>query len=283
MVAAVRSPARSLRSLRRPPADDWTPERRNTSSPDPKDGAGAAGVVFGWALSPAFGLASFARQSRVLHPRGVTYRATVLTHDKAPLELRGLGRRLSGPALIRFSAALWKSREDWPDVLGCAIRLRGDERDTAEAGADDQDILFATIQRPWTMPFAPFMTNVRDYLGNDYLGVSPFDAGLDQRLYLRLRPDHRARFQQGNRATRLAREVEKGRANLTLGASEGPYGPWLPVASISIQRVAHVDGEALRFHPFRQGRGIRPLGFVHGLRRGPYASSQAARPRRHAI
>jgi hypothetical protein len=248
-----------------------------------RDGTTAAGVVVGWALSPAFGFASFARRSRVFHPRGVTYRATVATHPKAPLDLRGLGRRLSGPALVRFSGALWKSRDNWPDVLGCALRLRGEERDTAVAGVDDQDILFATIQRPWTMPFAPFMTDVRDYLGNDYLAVSPFDAGLDQRLYLRLHPEHRARLAQGSRAARLAREVESGRANLTLGVSEGPYGPWLPVASVSIQRVAHLDSEALRFHPFRQGRGVRPLGFVHGLRRGAYAVSQAARPRRRVI
>jgi hypothetical protein len=243
------------------------------------------GLALGWTIAPAFGIASWMRRARTLHPRGVIYRATVSVHAQAPADLYALAGRLAGPALLRFSGALWKSRETWPDVLGCAIRLRRDEGDSAEADADDQDLLFATIQRPWTMPLAPFTTDVRDYLGNDYLGVSPFDVGLDREVYLRLRPDRpsRADADETSRAARLAYEVEHEGARLTLGVSEGPYGPWVPVAAIALQRLAHVDGETLRFHPFRQGRGVRPRGFIQGLRRGVYAFSQAARPRRQRI
>jgi hypothetical protein len=135
------------------------------------------------------------------------------------------------------------------------------------------------------MPLAPFTTDVRDYLGNDYWGVSPFDVGLDREVYLRLRPERPSLTDSGEttRTARLVRNVEIEGARLTLGVSEGPYGPWVPVAAIVLQRLAHVDGEALRFHPFRQGRGVRPRGFIQGLRRGVYAFSQATRPRRQRI
>jgi hypothetical protein len=243
------------------------------------------GVVLGWILGPVFGVMGLVRGARPLHPSGSTFRATVSVHSQTPLDLRALGGRLAGPALVRFSGAIWKANETWPDVLGCAIRLQTDEHDGAEASAEDQDVLFATIQRPWTMPLAPFTTDVRDYLGNDYLGVSPFDVGLDREVYLRLHPDHPCQAAEGTRTERLAREVGDvaRRASLTLGVSEGPYGPWVPVASVAILRPAHVDGEALRFHPFRQGRGVRPRGFIQGLRRGVYAFSQATRPRHQRI
>ncbi|MEO8183439.1 MAG: hypothetical protein ABI895_31785 [Deltaproteobacteria bacterium] len=41
-----------------------------------------------------------------------------------------------------------------------------------------------------------------------------------------------------------------------------------------------LDQEALRFDPFRAGRGVTPVGFVHALRRATYLASQRARPAR---
>lgn len=238
----------------------------------------AIGRVAGWLGAPAFGVVSFVRRARTFHPRGTTYLAHVEPHPAAPAELGDLALRLSGPALVRFSGALWKHARRLPDVLGCAIRFRSDATETARPSRGDQDLLFATIRRPWTMPFAPLTTNVRDYLSNDYWAVSPFDAKLGRSVYLRLHPDHRSRRGRATRSERLQREVERGDARIELDVGPGPYGPWSPAVTITLARRARVDDEALRFRPFRAGRGLRPRGFVHALRRGVYKVSQWARP-----
>ncbi len=52
--------------------------------------------------------------------------------------------------------------------------------------------------------------------------------------------------------------------------------------TITLAHRARVDDEALRFRPFRTGRGLKPRGFVHALRRGVYKVSQWSRPSREA-
>lgn len=236
------------------------------------------GRIAGWAMAPFFGVVSFARHARTFHPRGPIYHAFVRVDDRAPVHIANIARRLAGPALVRFSGALWKHAEDVQDVLGCAIRLRRNDEETPVPAADDQDLLFATIRRPYTMPFSPLSTNVEDYLANDYFAVSPFDVGLERRIYLRIHPEHRSIQPKGTRSEKLARDVVKGDARLNLEYGFEPFGPWLPLATVGLKRVAHIDGEALRFRPFRAGRGVRPRGFVHALRTGVYAMSQWARP-----
>jgi hypothetical protein len=240
----------------------------------------ALGLAAGWVMAPLFGLVSFARHARTFHPRGPTFHGVVTRHTGAPVALHGLADRLVGRALVRFSGALWKHAENVPDVLGCAIRLQHDDTESPEPGDDDQDLLFATIRRPWTMPFAPLTTRIHDYLANDYFAVSPFDAGDGRRIYLRLHPHHPSTDPSGERSDRLGHEVERGHAHLNLEVGDGPLGPWTPLVTVSLQRVARVDGEALRFRPFRDGRGLRPRGFVHALRVGVYAVSQRTRPSR---
>jgi hypothetical protein len=240
------------------------------------------GLAAGWAIAPVFGLASFLRRARTFHPRGPVLHATVRPYTDAPIELRGLAERLAGPALVRFSGALWKDAEGAPDVLGCAVRLRRHDQDTVEPSEDDQDLLFATIRRPWTLPVSPFTTAVRDYLDNDYYSVSPFDAGLARPVYLRLHSAHTSAPGWRFRNERLAYETQRGRAVLELDVGPGPSGPWAPLVTVSLDRLAKIDGEALRFRPFRTGRGVRPQGFVHALRVGAYSLSQRARPEHRA-
>lgn len=243
-------------------------------------GSSRAGLALGWVIGPVFALTSWLRRSRTFHPRGAVYHAWAAQHPAVAQELSPLAERLTGAALVRFSGALWKRAESLPDVLGCAIRLRaGDSGDgeDAEPSEGDQDLLFATIRRPWTMPFAPFSTAVHDYLANDYFAVSPFDAGLPRSIYLRLHPVEKAR-ERGSRGDRLARAVARHAAVLDLEASHGPFGPWSPLITLVLQRPARMDSERLRFRPFRSGRGLTPRGFVHSLRVGVYALSQGARP-----
>lgn len=229
-------------------------------------------------MAPMFALTSRVRRARTFHPRGLTFLATVAESPDVPRELSSLATRLAGSALVRFSGALWKSAEGVPDVLGCAVRLQREQREKAIPADDDQDLLFATIRRPWTMPLAPFSTNVHDYLANDYFAVSPFDAGLARPVYLRLHPEGRSADGEGSRLDRLTREVERGGARLRLDVSDRPFGPWTPVVTLVLERLARVDDEALRFLPFRAGRGVQPRGLVHAMRIGVYRLSQRARP-----
>lgn len=235
------------------------------------------GVAAGWAVAPFFALVSFVRHARTFHPRGPVFQGDVSRHPEVPPELHGLADRLLGSALVRFSGALWKRSQRLPDVLGCAVRLcRG--RASATPDADDQDLLFATIRRPWTMAGSPFTTDVKDYLANDYFAVSPFEVGYDRSVYFRLHPIHASQQGGQTRNERLHEETRHGSAELEIDLSTSPFGPWMPLLMITLDRAAAVDGETLRFLPFRDGRGVRPAGFVHALRAGVYALSQRARP-----
>lgn len=234
-----------------------------------------AGNALGWMVAPLFALTSALRRARTFHPTGEVYAADVAPTDNAG----SLGERLRGPALVRLSGALWKREREGLDVLGLALRLRRTRALSAEAEADDQDILFATIKHPWTMLFAPLTTNAHDFLANDYFGVSPFEISGVGRCYLRLRPiAHAAASHGASRSTRLRAAVARGDAALRVEVRPAREADWREVATITLREPAPIDQERLRFWPFRAGRGIAPRGFVHSLRRGVYTLSQRARP-----
>ena len=147
---------------------------------------------------------------------------------------------------------------------------------------DTQDLLLATIRFPLTTPFAPLATDVRSFLWNHYHAVSPFVSAPVGRVKLRMRSP-RIRNRSGlPRMAHLAREVEAGRATWTMEARRlaTPFfrRRWEPVARLTLERRLTIDQAALRFSPFITGRGLCPVGFVHGLRAATYALSQAARP-----
>lgn len=237
------------------------------------------GIVCGWIAAPLFGVTSGVRRARTFHPRGPVFHARAHRHTAAPPALQALADDLTGDVLVRFSGALWKKEPSWlPDVLGCALRLRHARRD-ALACADDQDLLFATIRRPWTMPLSPWTTDAHDYLANDYFAVSPFQSKqVTQRFYLRLHPSSAQHVHAETRGARIAQAVRAGVVTLDIEHSTRPFGPWQPLSHLKLEREAEVDGEALRFQPFRTGRGIHPYGFIHALRYGVYSVSQRSRP-----
>ena len=211
----------------------------------------------------------------MFHPEGTTYRGQV---QPLPGPYPGFARRLEGPALVRLSTAWWRRAKEWIDVLGVAVRLGRDPSANPDPG--DQDLLFATIQHPWTMPFAPFTTEQHDFLANDYYAVSPFDVAGVGRTKLRLVSAHPRRLQSRDRGERLAEAVRRGDAWFRLELRVEKR--WVQVAQITLVEEAVVDQERLRFSPFRDGKGITPRGFVHGLRRATYLLSQLARPVRAA-
>lgn len=254
------------------------------------------GRALGWLIAPAAAAGSLLRRARLLHPEGLVYAAEVipLAHEPA---LAGVAKRLAGPALVRLSSALWRGGKERMDVLGIAVRfLTGDEAarglddDRARAAAEggDQDVLFATIRSPWTMLLAPLTTNIKSFLANDYYGVSPFEVGGLGRVRLRLagprgRELAALRGAGDDRERELLRAAERGYARFRLEALRPGNGArYEPIAEVRLIRPVNdaIDQEALRFSPFRTGRGIEPVGFVHALRRGVYTMSQLARPSR---
>jgi hypothetical protein len=234
-----------------------------------------AGKLLGGALAPVTGAIAAIRRARMFHPDGVVLAADVTAAAEATDD-HTLAARLAGPALVRLSSAWWKGDREWPDVLGLALRLRSDGARTDVPSPGDQDLLFATVRRPITTALAPLSTRVHDFLANDYYAVSPFDvddAGVRRFRLVAPRPGTDA----PSRRARLLADIVADRALLTLEA-RGPRGAWRPLARLRLLEEVVLDQAALRFDPYRDGRGIRPRGFVHALRRGTYAASQRLRP-----
>jgi hypothetical protein len=232
------------------------------------------GRVAGWLGAPAFGLISALRHTRTFHPAGVVLRASVEPLPEIDPHLRALGELLRGPALVRFSTAIWKRGQERVDALGCAVRFRDSDEATAEASPGDQDLLFATMRSPWTMALAPLATRVHDFLSNQYFAVAPFDVPGLGRVKWKLAPEHPG-VPGASRRERLLESVDRGQATLLLEVRRTWSMRYVPVARLVLRELVTVDQEALRFSPFRTGRDIEPRGFVHALRRGAYAGSQA--------
>lgn len=112
---------------------------------------------------------------------------------------------------------------------------------------------------------------------------SPFLVGA-RRIEWRLAPEREAP-PGPSRDERLERAVREGPASLRLELADYS-GPLFPPVGESFQSVVRLhlrervelDQEALRFDPFRDGRGITPVGFVHFMRKATYLTSQRARP-----
>lgn len=208
-------------------------------------------------LAPWTGLGAALRRARLFHPRGIVFAAEIV-----PLARGEVARRLAGAAIVRFSTAWWKRRE-WPDVLGVAVR------------AAEQDLLLATVRRPWLLPLAPLTTRVGDFLDNRYFGVSPFDVDGVGRVHLRLVPRAPAGG-DGSRAARLLAAARDGRARLVL-ETRRRGGAWEPLVEIVLGAPLELPDGALAFSPFRDGGGIHPRGLVHALRPATYRASQRIR------
>lgn len=237
----------------------------------------ALGTAAGWLVAPVTGMVALVRHARMFHPDGVVRRVRVVPIPESEAARR-VGERLEGPAIVRFSSAWWRGDKEWIDALGCAIRFVADEEFGPDPKPGDQDLLFATIRFPWTTPLAPLATNVHSFLDDNYFAVSPFDVEDAGVVKFRLATPKIAGG-RGERKTSLDEAVRSGEAVLRLDMKRpGILRGWTPVAKLVVQEELAIDQAALRFSPFRSGRGIRPRGFVHALRRGTYALSQAARP-----
>jgi len=237
------------------------------------DSSERLGLIAGGLLSPLVAAGSWLRRSRLFHPRGVVLigHATALGHA----DQRLIGTRLAGPVLVRFSGAWWKGRE-WLDVLGCALRFGSSPEELLEGLPGDQDLLLATIRLPITTLLAALSTRFHAFLANAYFGVSPFELRGLGRYRLRLAPQSSDAF-GSTREERLRKALQRGPVRLELQARPAKAGSeYAPVALIELGELRS-DEPDLAFDPFRCGRGIEPVGFVHFMRVRTYAASRRAR------
>jgi len=237
----------------------------------------SVGLKLGGALSPVVGWVARLRHARMFHPTGIVLRTEVTALERTG-PLGQVARRLEGPALVRLSSAWWKGEKEWLDDLGCAVRFRSDPAITPTPSPGDQDLLFATIRQPITTLPAVLTTDVHDFLANDYYAVSPFHVAELGRVKWRL-VSAGPSLAGASRRERLLRAAEEGRARFRLEVRRtGAGAGWQPVAELTLLEPVELDQAALRFSPFRVGRGIEPRGLVHAMRAWTYARSQAARP-----
>lgn len=238
------------------------------------------GFAGGALLAPLAAAGSYLRRARIFHPDGVVYRAEVAV--AAPEgAARDVALRLAGPALVRLSGALWRRRPGRarsPDLLGVAIRFRSDPTPGVVPEPTDQDLLFATVRSPLWVLYALAATNVHSFLDNDYHAVALFDAAELGDVRLRLRSPGIGSDDM-NREEALEQAVCTGDAVFELQARQARFGSrHETVARIHLLERVEIDQAALRFSPFRAGRGIVARGFLNALRILPYPASQLARP-----
>ncbi|WP_434045221.1 MULTISPECIES: hypothetical protein [Sorangium] len=239
----------------------------------------AIGRAIGGVLSPFVWQGSLLRRARLVHADGVVYCAGVKALAVEG-DVGALAQRLAGPALVRLSSALWRwrggKRERRPDVLGVAVRFRASEEITPVASGGDQDLIFLSARRFLLLPIALFTTKTRDFLDNDYYAQLPFDVADFGRAEFRLVP-LRASTVEGNRLDRLERAAASRLALLRLEVRRGKRARWMAVADIELYEPVDIDQNALRFDPFRTGRGIVPRGLLQATRLATYAASYFGR------
>lgn len=240
----------------------------------------AAGWVAGWALAPLVAVGTAVRGTRLFHAEGQTHRA-VASAAADDERLLPLSRRLSGPALVRTSAALWSGRE-WPDLLGLSVRFFGRGGPGRRVATDRglQDLLMVSASSLLGLPLSFALTDVHDVLANEYHGLVPFRvAGLGdgwiRAVWLNTSPAG------ATRGERLARAVEQKVASFRVEVRPDAEDRWLPLVAVALQERVTI-GPELHFQPFRDDAGLRPTGFVEALRVGTYITGQASRGARPA-
>jgi hypothetical protein len=215
------------------------------------------------------------RGARMFHPEGQLFSGALQPIAGSPYA--ATAQQLGRTVLARCSGALRRGGGESLDVLGIALRMHRGHKLAVHAVPTDQDLLFATIRSPFTMPLSPFTTHSHDFFANRYYAVAPFELEGLHRVELRLDPIDRSP-RVGSRATKLDAAVAADKAHFELSARRTLTRTWHPIALISLTAPSTLDQTELRFDPYQCGAGIVPVGLVNAIRKRVYAASQAARP-----
>jgi hypothetical protein len=241
--------------------------------------ARALGVITGALASPLLFPVFLARGVRIIHHSGVVYSARIVPPSGvAAGAYADLAARLAGPALVRFSGSLGTG-EDKRDALGISMRLHCQPRPSSLFCKGDQDLFFITAPSLARKKLRSGVNKTRldDFLANTYWAASAYEVDGLSRVSLRLIPSGGGE-EGADRKERLQRAIERGVARLRLEVVPLGSEIGVPVAEVHPgPRLTDEMDTRLGLVPGSSGRGLRPSGFLQGLRVGPYATSQFAR------
>jgi hypothetical protein len=210
------------------------------------------------AVERLFARLSAARGSRIFHPQGIAYRATLHVEsglDGVPLLASGK----SHDAVVRFSRGLGLPRGA-REFLGLALRI-----------GDEQDVLLASSSRAPLVRMVPLP--VRSFFGATLSSLLPFDAG-PRVVFVGARVDG---AQTGER-DQLDELAASRTVKVTFAAAE-LGGPWRPFGRLELdERLPDEAARALRFDAWRCAGGLVPHGRINAVRAPAYRGSRRGRP-----
>jgi hypothetical protein len=198
-------------------------------------------------LRAGFGAAALARRTKVFHPRGVVYEATVAIDGarSAPAGAPLLSERATHRALVRFSGGIGLP-ESVADVLGIAIRLVG-----AHGAGRHQDLLLVTSAEHalGRYVFVP----ARSVWSRPYSSLQPYDAG--GALVMLGARARRSAFAAGaaGRVAQLDSAAGAREPAFELLVSPAWRGPWRRVGSMTIGARLLAQTNAIRFNVWNTG------------------------------
>lgn len=237
------------------------------------------GVIIGLLLlSWVFFVLSFLRRARFFHPSGVVYSAQAWpAPGLASVAGVEVAERLAGCALVRFSGGLFKQKGQGVkmDSLGMGIRFHGQPGPCAPNARGGQDLFLVSFQSFGVMAHDIKATNCGDYLDNTYWAITPYEVQGLGRVSLRITATGAGGLGAA-RDERLEDAVRAGAASLRLEMAPWGTNDYQPLADVRLDRRVELEHE-LRLTPHAAGRGLRPIGFLQGLRVAPYAASHLAR------
>ncbi len=237
------------------------------------------GVFFGLLLSWVFFLLSFLRGARFFHPSGVVYSGWALPASGIDNVAEAqVAARLAGAVVVRFSGGLFKSdgRGVRRDSLGLGMRFHCQPGPCSTDGSRGcQDLFLVSFRSFRAMAHDIMATNPNDYLANTYWTVVPYEVEGLGRVSLRITPS-RVGASGKARDERLEDAVRAGMARLRLEVAPLGTDDYRPLAELRLQEWVDWE-EALHLSPRASGSGLRPIGFLQGLRVAPYAASYLAR------
>lgn len=244
-------------------------------SPAPPPSLGERiGRAAGRLIAPLAGAAARMRRGRALHLSGTVCVAEVVATADDP-HLVPLARSLAGAAIVRLSGALWR-RPGPPELLGCAVRFRGERPLSALVAPEDQDLLFVSVPSLWLMLPGVLRTRAGDYLHNAYYTASPLELPGLGPAELRLVPAPAAVQPGDDRDERLDAAMQHGVARLRLEVKRSRRS-WQPLCDLRLRGRLGLADDELAYSPFHHGAGLHPRGFINAMRAAVYVASQRGR------